>query len=851
MASRFRRKLLPPALLAGVLYWLVPVAAAGAAAPRLVVRLPEGVEPAVVVPYGVAGAGGPAAPLTVPGSPRLESLLRAAGAGAAARLSDGLAEAPPGWRRTFVVALPEATSAPAARSLAKSIVAERLAEFAEAAGVYEPLVVGGIERGVHDAPAPPRGVAPAAARDGFFPNDPLFVNETQWGLYNTGLGLYGGAAGVDVRAPEAWARFAGSTATVLGVVDTGVDPSHPELNVTLFDGRPRLVAALSGTDPPASPVDSVGHGTMVAGVMAAITNNGPQLDGRGVAGMAGGTGGDSVGVRLVAVKATGNRNGDTTGPDLARSIVFAHQYGARAINVSFGGDDPTSLVRDACQWVTERGSTVVFGAGNSGDDRPQYPGWYATLGVGVSVAALDPFGELPLFSTYGDQIDVVAPGQEIYSTWLTYANAAGSPLRNFASTSGTSFSAPFVAGMAGLAYGLQPGLAGNDFQQLVRRTARDWGVAGRDATFGSGLADAHALVEQLTPPWGVRHGTAAATSWVSAGRESLRVFESGITRDGYSVDGDYYAERYEVTGRTAGPEAPLSTPQYWVRPSGPGGWSAGREHEANIPWGDVVPGSVSLAGADLTTNVYYIDVPPPECPTCEPIGWLPRPPAEVVMDWSAWARYDAPPTVRVIQPAPGAVWTAGQRYVVEWEASDPDTVSSVSVYWLPAGGEAQPLGASGAASGSLTVIAPCRPATGGGDLLVDASDARGVVDGTTVYVPIEIAGSECASDGPGTLRLASPFPNPARGPVTFQAWFDPLPPVGPPDDDAALGIRFRIYDLRGAVVRRLPARARQAGIFEAVWDGVTDDGASAPSGAYVVGVDDGTRSATQRFVWLR
>ena len=858
MASRCCRMLLLPALLAGALSWLAPVPAAAASAPRLVLRLLPGVEPGGLVPYGAAGGLATPAPLILPGALRLESLLRAAGAGPAARLSDDLVDAPPSWRRTFVVTLPEGTTPGTARDLAARIVGERLAEFAEpAAAVYEPLVVKGFDwgRGATDPPARSSAfLAPQAAlRDGLFPNDPLFADGTQWGLYNTGLGLFGGATGVDVRAPEAWARFAGSTATILGVVDTGIDPAHPELNTTLFDGTPRLVATLSATDPPASPADSSGHGTMVAGVMAAITNNGPQLDGRGVAGMAGGTGGDSTGVRLVAVKATGNRTGDATGPDLARAIVFAHQYGARAINVSFGGDERTGLVRDACQWVTERGSAVIFGAGNSGAAAPQYPGWYATLGVGVSVGALDPFGERALFSTYGDQVDVVAPGQEIYSTWLTYANAYGSSLRNFAQTSGTSFSAPFVTGMAGLAYGLQPDLAGNDFQQLVRRTARDWGEPGRDEFFGSGFADAFALVEKLAPPWGVAHGSAPAESWASAGMESLRVFDSGITRGGYSVDGDYYAERYVVSAAAVLADPALDVPQVWVRPSGPGGWSAGREHEANIPWGDVVSGSEALTGAELLTNVYYIDVPPPACPSCAPIGWLPRPPEEVVMEWSAWARYDAPPTLRVIQPAPGAVWTAGQRYAVEWEASDPDTVTVVTVYWRPEGAASQLLGESGAAVGSLTVTAPCRPAAGGGVIEVIACDAHGVVECVREDVPVGIVGSTCGPGSSVALRLAPPFPNPARSSVNFTAWWDPPVPAG--TDEAgmvSLPVRFEIYDLRGAMVRRLPADAgTQTGTFQATWDGVTDDGATAPSGAYVVRVDDGTRSATRRFVWLR
>jgi hypothetical protein len=290
-----------------------------------------------------------------------------------------------------------------------------------------------------------------------------------------------------------------------------------------------------------------------------------------------------------------------------------------------------------------------------------------------------------------------------------------------------------------------------------------------------------------------------------------------------------------------------------VRPSGPGGWSAGREHEANIPWGDVVSGSEALTGAELLTNVYYIDVPPPACPSCAPIGWLPRPPEEVVMEWSAWARYDAPPTLRVIQPAPGAVWTAGQLYAVEWEASDPDTVTSVSVYWQPEGAASQLLGESGAAVGSITVTAPCRPASGDGFLEVIACDLRGVGECVRDDVPVGIVGSTCGPGSSVALRLAPPFPNPARRSVSFTAWWDPAAPMSLPGSGVPVPeVRFDIYDFRGTPVRRLPALTGSAGgILQAAWDGATDDGAAAPSGVYVVRVDDGQRSATRRFVWLR
>src|SRR5262249_17040726 len=151
--------------------------------------------------------------------------------------------------------------------------------------------------------------------------------------------------------------------------------------------------------------------------------------------------------------------------ELSKSIVYAADQGARAINLSFGGDDDNDIVLDAISYALEHGATVVCGAGNGQDERPQFPGYYARSGDGVSVAGVGPSGLLSRFSTHGPQIDVVAPGDSIMSTYLTYENAYQSPLRDFQYSGGTSFAAPHVTGLAGLAATLQPSLTDNEFQQ--------------------------------------------------------------------------------------------------------------------------------------------------------------------------------------------------------------------------------------------------------------------------------------------------------------------------------------------------------------------------------------------------
>src|SRR5687767_5007026 len=534
------------------------------------------------------------------------------------------------------------------------------------------------------APAGP----PAQLRPGLVllePKDPQFVDGTQWGLRNTGAGPFDGVAGIDIRAQAGWDVTTGTTSTAIAVVDTGFDLGHPELAGLLGDGSARIIHAYNSSVEPfgASAWDSVGHGTIVGGIALARTNNGPQLDGRGVAEVAGGAGGDSAGCRVLAIKATPTNLLDALSSELAEGIVYAVTRGAKAINLSFGGDEDDDTIRSATSYAARRGCVVVCGAGNAQDERPQYPGYYARYGGGVSVAALHSDGTLARFSSRGPQVDVAAPGDEIQSTYLTYANSFASPLRNYAFSSGTSFAAPFVTGLAGLAATLQPSLTDNEFQQLLRLTARDLGAPGRDDTYGWGLPDAGALLESVAPPRGfVRGERARAQAWSLAGTDTVTLSKTGVVINGCSADGRYLAERWEVRTRVElEPGRFLEAPFGLARVHATRGWTAGPLLEYDLGHGELVPGSSSPEGFTLRTYVYRIDANPIFCSTnVGPIGWVPSRPESVHFGWSAIGRLDAPPVLQVTGPAvDGATWSVDTPETLRWEASDQDALDRFDV----------------------------------------------------------------------------------------------------------------------------------------------------------------------------
>ncbi|HEY6866334.1 MAG TPA: S8 family serine peptidase, partial [Candidatus Eisenbacteria bacterium] len=549
-----------------------------------------------------------------------------------------------------------------------------------------------------------------------FPDDPLYRDTRQWGLRNAGpAGVYGGLAGADIHAAAAWTISVGSDGLRLAIADTGIDPAHPELARVLPDGSPRIERALNVTSEPGGAVtDSFGHGTPVAGIMAALTGEGAHFDSLGIAGVCGGDGGANPGCRIVPIKIAPGRSGFASSFDVARAILYAAAVGARALNLSFAGTGESAAERGALYDAVTRGCVVVAAAGNKGDATPQYPAAYAADGLCVQVGASDPFDRRAAFSSYGPGLDVVAPGVDVWTTFMTYPSAAGARYDGYVPATGTSFAAPFVTGTAGLLAALRPELTDTDVQRLIRESAHDLGPAGPDPETGWGRLDAAAALAALPPGSGLWHDEVAGERFTAIAEDTLRVSDPGpgtLT----ALRGSHRAELVEVAATVALPDSFLGTPRVWPRVGGTSTVRAGFRLRYFAPWCEVAaPPRAGAAEPDrFTLRGYLYRVRDDDLPAGLDDPWVPVPPDQARFGFTVLGRVDRPPALRVLAPAPGATVSAGESLTVRWEASDPDTVTAVEV-WLEAPGVA-PLRLARRPGGSpgATIAVPCPASTGG------------------------------------------------------------------------------------------------------------------------------------------
>ncbi|WP_189169221.1 S8 family serine peptidase [Pilimelia anulata] len=294
-------------------------------------------------------------------------------------------------------------------------------------------------------------------------------NDARYAAYQAGnLGV--------LRLPTAWDTEAAAADQIIAVVDTGVDGTHEDLAGRLVAGC-NTVGATPGCHGPTTDnsvsLDGGGHGTMVAGIIGAATNNGV-----GVAGV-------TSGAMIMPIRVFGPDPQDPTSltatdDDVIEGVRWAVDHGATVVNLSLGGTEPGAL-EDAMTYARSHGVTVVAAAGNSGAPITEYPAAFPSV---LAVAATDAAGRLTDFSTSGDWVDVAAPGFRVESTF---------PGDQYESWSGTSFSAPLVAGVAALARSVDGLGADEAFDRLVS-TARDAGPRGFDPYYGYGLVDAAAAV---------------------------------------------------------------------------------------------------------------------------------------------------------------------------------------------------------------------------------------------------------------------------------------------------------------------------------------------------------------------
>lgn len=491
------------------------------------------------------------------------------------------------------------------------------AEAARIALMRDPAVVWVEPNAVREPAVIPSAWPPA------FPNDPLFRDSRQWGLVNLGPdGVMGGISGADIDALGAWARSVGAPNLRLAVADTGVDPDQPELQALLPDGGRRLELGINITEEQSrSYADSFGHGTPVAGVMAARTHEGAHFDSLGMAGVCGGDGAANPGCRVVPIKIAPGHSGLATSFDIARAMLYATRVGARAMNLSFAGGGPSRLERLAMLHAITHGCVVVAAAGNRGNGQPQYPAAYAADGLGIQVGASDPWDRRAPWSSYGPGLDVLAPGVDIWSCWMTYVTPGGAVYPGYARLNGTSFAAPFATGTVGLLAAARPELMDTDFQRLLRESADDLGPAGPDAETGWGRLDAAAALRAVDPALGIWHDEVAGAMLASAGVDTLRLAEpgpAGLER----VTGPLRVERVAVTTTVTLPDSFAAPVRVWPRIGGTFTMRGAFTSPYFTPWAEVI----AQDDRSFTLRGYIFRVSDPACPACTEDPWLPLPP---------------------------------------------------------------------------------------------------------------------------------------------------------------------------------------------------------------------------------
>jgi subtilisin family serine protease len=283
-----------------------------------------------------------------------------------------------------------------------------------------------------------------------------------------------------VRAPAAWEATRGSASVVVAVLDTGVDAGHPDL-------RGAVVFGFDLINNDSNPKDDNGHGTAVAGVVAARTNN---LQGEA---------GVCWNCSIMPVKVLG-ANGSGSTSTIASGILWAVDHGADVINLSLGGTGTTTALADAVDHAMSQGVVVVAAAGNNGNATRFYPAAYPHV---ISVAGTDSADRRYDWSNYGSWVQVAGPGCNI-------APDKGGGYVNFC---GTSSATPVVSGIAGLAYSLEPTLSKSAFEHALRSTAVPVGSA---VQYGRVNAVATLAALGLTPPLNEARPSIAGTPRVGS-----------------------------------------------------------------------------------------------------------------------------------------------------------------------------------------------------------------------------------------------------------------------------------------------------------------------------------------------
>lgn len=322
------------------------------------------------------------------------------------------------------------------------------------------------------------------------PDDPFLATSGSWG--QPYADLWGLQA---INAPAAWGTATG-TGVVVAVVDTGIDYNHPDLAANVWTNPNEIDG--NGIDDDGNgftddvrgwnfefnnndPIDFNGHGTHVAGTIAAVGNNGI-----GVIGVA-------WHAQVMAVKGLDD-SGFGFDFTLAPAIMYAANNGADVINASWGTEGTSQAIEEAIQYATSLGVVFVAAAGNSSEDAQNF--FPASSPEAITVAASDPFGNFAFFSNFGAKIDVTAPGVDILSLQAANSFLGQQVAPGYMRLDGTSMATPHVSGVAALALSENPAYSTEQVRQIIRSSATPVQF---DSRFGYGLLNAGAAVAVTNP----------------------------------------------------------------------------------------------------------------------------------------------------------------------------------------------------------------------------------------------------------------------------------------------------------------------------------------------------------------
>lgn len=285
----------------------------------------------------------------------------------------------------------------------------------------------------------------------FVPNDPYW--NLQWGPQKIG-------------ADRAWDKQLGNSSVLVAVIDTGIDWNHPDLVANY------VALGYDWVNNDTDPMDDHGHGTHVAGIIAASLNNSI-----GVAGLAQ--------VRIMAEKGL-DLYGEGFDDDLANAIIHAVDQGADILSNSWGSYEDSTLIHDAVKYAYEKGVLVVAAAGNNAWNVKSFPAGYDEV---IAVTATNESDGPASFTNFGKWVELAAPGVHIYST--VYNDS-------YIYLSGTSMACPHVSGVAALVWSQFPNATRDWVRFWLRYTADDLGDPGFDIYYGYGRVNAEKAVGE--PP---------------------------------------------------------------------------------------------------------------------------------------------------------------------------------------------------------------------------------------------------------------------------------------------------------------------------------------------------------------